>query len=98
GLTPLPEACRQVAALVGAPWDHFRLRVAQEVEPPACRPTDQAWRLGVEELGRRMGLTPEDRAALTRLGDRLGSWDGAEQARLLEPTRYQLGVHLVTAQ
>ncbi|HEY8531955.1 MAG TPA: stage III sporulation protein AB [Limnochorda sp.] len=98
GRTPLPEACRLVAARVGPPWDRFWLRVAQEVEPPACLPPTQAWRLGVEELGRRTGLTPEDRAALIRLGDRLGSSDVREQAQLLELTRRQLARHREAAE
>ncbi|BAS28436.1 stage III sporulation protein AB [Limnochorda pilosa] len=93
GQTPLPEACRRVAAQVGAPWDRFWVRVAAELGPPACRLPREAWLLGVDDLDRRAGLTPEDRVAIARLGDRLGVSDSRDQVRLLELTRRRLADH-----
>lgn len=89
--TPLPEALEKIGNGKNGPvGDMFRCMSRQMLEYGGT-PTEQIWQANVEDYLHNSALEKEDRLALIRLGESIGSVDSRLQEEILEVYINQVG-------
>lgn len=90
GLTPLPEALKNVGRQVSYPVNELYLRSSSYLKNGDGLTAGEAWDLSLAELEKESALLPEDIDILSNFGRSLGGSDCEEQRKNLKLAKEHL--------